>query len=385
MHFVDGCAHFIAIMLMNYQSILFLVGLFLSISFCIFSNIQVFYEDMPEFMQWITILSGFYWALNSMLISIYGLNRCPDGQQSELLYKFNLLDDNQFTKDSSNGLITIISVKFMALIALLLMKNPRIYKIIGDFIKRLRQRNQNNDEIQLQTISTNIPQSYHYFNEVDLSEESDDQSMTTSFCHNSVSNSSEVEIDTNEESDPKKTLSIVWTDMTLKVEKTFYSSEKLILRGIKGFIRFGTMTALMGPSGAGKTSLLKSLNGMYRNLMTKESKIYLSKTRRIRTCFIAQDQREHIIAGLTVKQTLLYASKIKNCRKSVDHYNTINDLMEELSIIDIKNSSVDKCSSGQQKRIVMAMELTSILKPNLICVDEPTSGVDSHSALLVSN
>ena len=383
MHFVDGCAHFIAIILMNYQSILFLIGLFLSMSFCIFSNIQVYYEDMPDFMQWITTLSGFNWAFNSMLISIYGLNRCSDGQQSESLYKFNLLDDNQFTKNSSYGMITILSVKLMALIALLLMKNPRIYQIIGNFITRLKQTNGNNDEIQLQTISTNVPQSYHYFNEVDLSEESDDQSISTSFSHSISTNS--VEIDTNEESDPKKTLSIVWTDMTLKVEKTFYSSEKLILRGIKGFIRFGTMTALMGPSGAGKTSLLKSLNGMYRNLMTKESKIYLSKTQRIRTCFITQDQREHIIPGLTVKQTLLYASKLKNSGKSVDHYNNINDLMEELSISDVKNSSVDKCSSGQQKRIVMAMELTSIVKPNLICVDEPTSGVDSHSALLVSN
>ncbi|CAG2112213.1 unnamed protein product [Medioppia subpectinata] len=42
-----------------------------------------------------------------------------------------------------------------------------------------------------------------------------------------------------------------------------------------------------------------------------------------------------------------------------------------------------KCSSGQQKRIVMAMELTPDIKPNLICVDEPTSGVDSYSALLM--
>ena len=383
MHFVDGCAHFIAIILNNYQSILFPVGLMLSISMSIFCNSQVFYEDMQEFMQWITILSGYHWAFNSMLISIYGLNRCPDGQQSELLYKFNLLDDNEFTKDSTYGVISALSVKFLALIALLVMKNPRIYKNIGDFIRRLRQQNRNNNEIQLQTISTDVPQSYHYFNEVDLSEESDNQSIATSFCHSISTNS--VETDTNEELDPKKTLSIVWTDMTLKIEKTFYSSEKLILRGIKGFVRFGTITALMGPSGAGKTSLLKSLNGMYRNLMTKESKIYLSKTQRIRTCFIAQDQREHIIPGLTVKQTLLYASKLKNCGKSVDHYNNINELMEELSIIDIKNSSVDKCSSGQQKRIVMAMELTSIVKPNLICVDEPTSGVDSHSALLVSN
>ena len=356
-----------------------------SMQLCLFSNIQVYYEDMLEVMQQITHLSGFHWGLNSMAISIYGLHRCPDGQHSELLYKLNLLDHDQFTEDSSYGLGCALSTKLLALFALLVIKNTRIYQNIGDRIRRLRNRNQNSNEIQLHTISTYVPQCFGHFNEIDLSDEMDerdDQPMTSYFRHYTYSN---VEIDTNEDTDPNKTLSIVWMDLTLKVEKTFYSSEKLILRGIKGFIRFGTMTALMGPSGAGKTSLLRCLNGMYRKMMTEDSKLYLSKTHRIRTCFIAQDQREHIIAGLTVKQALLYASKLKNCGKSVDHNKTINDLMEELSISHTKNISVDKCSSGQQKMIVMAMELTSLVKPNLICVDEPTSGVDSHSALLVSN
>ena len=141
----------------------------------------------------------------------------------------------------------------------------------------------------------------------------------------------------------------------------------------------------MGPSGAGKTSLLKSLNGMHRNLFTNDSKIYLSNSKKIRTSFIAQDQREHIINGLTVNQALTYASKLKNTGKSMDHDMNVNELLTELAINDIKDKNIEKCSSGQQKRVVMAMELTSKVKPNLICVDEPTSGVDSYSALLVSN
>ena len=109
----------------------------------------------------------------------------------------------------------------------------------------------------------------------------------------------------------------------------------------------------------------------------------MSNSRKIRTCFIAQDQREHIINGLSVYQTLLYASKLKNVGYTVDHEFNIKHLMNELSILDIKNKTVHKCSAGQQKRVVMAMELTAKVKPSLICVDEPTSGVDSYSALLM--
>jgi ABC-type multidrug transport system ATPase subunit len=183
--------------------------------------------------------------------------------------------------------------------------------------------------------------------------------------------------------DAKNVLSIAWINMTLKVEKTFYSDEKIILKGINGFAEFGTITGLMGPSGSGKTSLLKCLNGMYRHMINKKSKIYLSKTKNIRTCFIAQDQREHILSGLTVEQTLLYATKLKNSAIILDHELNIKSLMEELRITDIKTMRIEKCSSGQQKRIVMAMELTAKVKPNLFCIDEPTSGVDSYSALLV--
>ncbi|CAG2112332.1 unnamed protein product [Medioppia subpectinata] len=203
-----------------------------------------------------------------------------------------------------------------------------------------------------------------------------------------------------------KAFSIAWIDLTLKVDKTLYSSERVILRTVKGFVEFGSLTALMGPSGAGKTSLLRALNGMNKTLITKQSEIYLNEETKIRACFIAQDQREHIMAGITTRQTIIYASKLKNSdtNSNVNHESIADKLMSELCLNDISAINVEKCSSGQQKRIVIAMEMTAQIKPNLICVDEPTSviamemtaqikpnlicvdeptsGVDSYSALL---
>ena len=173
-------------------------------------------------------------------------------------------------------------------------------------------------------------------------------------------------------------------DLTLRNNKQFFIKEKIILNKLNGCIEIGTLTALMGPSGAGKTSLLKCLNGRYQSLMTDETKIYLSKYRKIRTCFISQDVSEHLISGLTAEQTLIYASKLKNSDKRVDHQTSVKNLMVDLLISDIGNSDVQNLSSGEQKRLVMAMELSSVNKPNLICIDEPTTGLDSNAAEVVS-
>ncbi|CAM6032206.1 unnamed protein product, partial [Sphagnum compactum] len=67
----------------------------------------------------------------------------------------------------------------------------------------------------------------------------------------------------------------------------------------------------------------------------------------------------------------------------LDHENSIKNLMIDLLITDIEDTNVEKCSKGEQKRLVMAMEMTSYKKPNLICIDEPTSGLDSNAAEVV--
>jgi ABC-type multidrug transport system ATPase subunit len=90
--------------------------------------------------------------------------------------------------------------------------------------------------------------------------------------------------------------------------------------------------------------------------------------------------------GLTVRQILIYASKLKNSNKQskVDHENNINELMSELMISNIAYNFVDDCSGGELKRLAVASELISYRKPNLLCIDEPTTGLDSNAAEIVS-
>jgi ABC-type multidrug transport system ATPase subunit len=182
-----------------------------------------------------------------------------------------------------------------------------------------------------------------------------------------------------------KEIAIAWIDLTFSVKSFLMRKEKVILKRLNGSFNFGSLNALMGPSGAGKTTLLKCINGINKSGLGENSKIYLNSREKINSCLIANNEKERLIVGLTAKQNLIYASKLKNSENQfkVNHENNVNNLLSELMTSDIANANVEDCSGGEQRRLLIALELTSHIKPNLLCIDEPTSGLDSNAAEMV--
>ena len=86
---------------------------------------------------------------------------------------------------------------------------------------------------------------------------------------------------------------------------------------------------------------------------------------------------------LRVKGSLMYSSKLKNyqIRKyKFNHEENIEKIISDLLLTDCQDNLVVNCSGGEQKRLSIGLELTSIVKPNLMCIDEPTSGLDSNTS-----
>ncbi|KAH9412903.1 ABC protein, sub ABCG [Dermatophagoides pteronyssinus] len=184
---------------------------------------------------------------------------------------------------------------------------------------------------------------------------------------------------------------VAWRSVTLFASNSIYEirsvdeisdRSKLILRNLNGQFRFGTLNALMGPSGAGKTSLLKVLNGQMKTKLCKESQFYLTKYCPTRVCYLTQEVSNHLIPGLTALQSLIYASRLKNVREesNTNHESIARNILNKLGIADTADTYVQRCSGGERKRLALGLELTSLRMPNLICIDEPTSGLDSNSA-----
>ena len=175
-------------------------------------------------------------------------------------------------------------------------------------------------------------------------------------------------------------LAIAWIGLTYHVKTGIRRKPKVIINNINGSVDFRTLTAIMGPSGSGKTTLLKCINGWQVKGIDGNTIIYSNRNTDIKSCFISQDVKEHLLTGLTVSQSVVYASKLKNRIKGFRHELNARNILMSLNITNTANTSVEKCSGGEQKRLAIALELTAKDKPNLLCIDEPTSGLDSCAA-----
>ena len=92
-------------------------------------------------------------------------------------------------------------------------------------------------------------------------------------------------------------------------------SKKLILRELNGAVEFHQLVALMGPSGAGKTSLIKCISGEVNSGLSNGSRLFVN-SRYLREelicCYIEQHAHQCIEGRLRVRQILRYAYLFKN-------------------------------------------------------------------------
>ena len=147
------------------------------------------------------------------------------------------------------------------------------------------------------------------------------------------------------------------------------------------------MVGVMGNSGAGKTTLLNLLNGSVRpttgSILINGLDMYANKSKM--TGLIGNiPQDDLLIEELSVFQNLFYSSKLyfgsltdEEINKKVDH------CLQSLMLSEIKDLLVGDplnkfISGGQRKRLNIALEL--IREPQILFVDEPTSGLSSNDA-----
>ena len=89
--------------------------------------------------------------------------------------------------------------------------------------------------------------------------------------------------------------------------------------------------------------------------------------------------------GLTTMQLLKYSSQLRNGggQQLIDHYSIALRWLNELGLQSAADTAVQYLSGGELKRLQVAIELTALKMPNLVCFDEITSGLDSNSTEMV--
>ena len=198
------------------------------------------------------------------------------------------------------------------------------------------------------------------------------------------------EINASEQVVPAKIgLDIAFENLSLTVKKGATTLD--VVDRCTGRLQKNTMTAIMGGSGAGKTSLLNALCGrasygqVTGNTWINGNVASIEEYQSV-IGFVPQD--DIVFPELTVRENFVYSGQLRLPRET--SLEEIHELAEEtiaaLGLRRVADNEVGDhrrrgLSGGERKRVNIGLELMA--KPLMCFLDEPTSGLDSYSALLV--
>ncbi|XP_038689762.1 pleiotropic drug resistance protein 2-like isoform X1 [Tripterygium wilfordii] len=183
-----------------------------------------------------------------------------------------------------------------------------------------------------------------------------------------------------------------YVDMPAEMKRQGIGKDRLpLLRDVSGAFRPGILTALVGVSGAGKTTLMDVLAGRKTDGYIRGS-IWISGYPKKQATFARVsgycEQNDIHSPNVTVYESLVYSAwlrlpkQIK--RETLKMF--VEEVMELVELKLLRNSlvglpGVDGLSTEQRKRLTIAVEL--VANPSIIFMDEPTSGLDARAAAIV--
>ncbi|KAG6860190.1 hypothetical protein C0995_014558 [Termitomyces sp. Mi166 len=197
---------------------------------------------------------------------------------------------------------------------------------------------------------------------------------------------------------------VQWEGITYSVDASSSSfvlfrthEERTVLDNVSGSVKAGQMMAILGPSGAGKTTLAEILAGKHKSgsvLGTVKFPANGSSTGAAAPRIGFVPQQDVLPPTLTVHEALLFAARLRLPEniKDIEKREMVEELMAKLGISSLRNVRIGHnenmggktrgISGGEMRRVSIGLELIS--RPDVLILDEPTSGLDSVSASRVA-
>jgi molybdate transport system ATP-binding protein len=164
--------------------------------------------------------------------------------------------------------------------------------------------------------------------------------------------------------------------INFSLQKMLHAGDGEMRLDVNCEIENGAFISLYGPSGAGKTSLIRMLAGFMKpdsGFIKVEDKIWFDSENKIDIApqhrlagFVFQDYA--LFPNMNVEENISFALSKNESKKMV------NDLMEVTGLTGLRDKKIQLLSGGQQQRVALARAL--VRKPQLLLLDEPLSAID---------
>jgi ABC-2 type transport system ATP-binding protein len=156
-----------------------------------------------------------------------------------------------------------------------------------------------------------------------------------------------------------------------------------VLGGIDLIVKKGTVLALLGPNGAGKTTTIRILSTLLlpdSGLVRINGVDVVKDAGKVRSLIGLTGQYASLDEYLTGRENLLMIGRLYHL-SDIDIKRRTQELLELFDLVDAADRVVKTYSGGMHRRLDLAVSL--IASPPVIILDEPTTGLDPRSRLIM--
>ena len=163
-----------------------------------------------------------------------------------------------------------------------------------------------------------------------------------------------------------------------------------VLKGISTTFEKGKTNLIIGQSGSGKTVFLKCLLGLFdyeEGTIAYDGKIFSQLTeaekRNMRAKIGMVFQGSALFDSMTIAQNVMFPLKMFTKQSKSEMEDRVDFVLKRVNLDDAHDKMPSEASGGMQKRVAIARAIVN--KPKYLFCDEPNSGLDPKTAIVIDN
>ena len=172
------------------------------------------------------------------------------------------------------------------------------------------------------------------------------------------------------------------------INKSF--GKKEVLKNISFSFERGKTNLIIGESGSGKTTLLRILIGLHKidsgNILYDGrdfTQLQIKEKRKLRQEIGVLFQRGALYDFMNVEENIMFPLTMFTNNSEEEKLERVNDCLKRVNLENCNNLKISELSGGMVKRVSIARAI--VMNPNYLLCDEPNSGLDPKTAIIIDN